>query len=520
MRLYLLILTHIAAFGGFAQGVDSIQVRVFGAEGEETAIGLWVDDMGCVMAGETTSDITMAAGQADWAPGGPVGRKGFIAILDTALDHQWSFAFAGDPNAPLGAPSAIAVRDVVRTADSTAWVLYDAPRNGAWKGHLMGVHPEDGITAQFELGGSGPDAVATCGLVPAGGGTFIVVGHRISGTTPDALAGGAMAGLWTGSAQSPPGWAPIFGAESMEAVAADWWNDTLYVAVHRPDVPEAPSAILLVTTEDGVPVVAGTAVIADPAIVLTDITAGPLGTAWSGTLASADGTLDAVFGKLASTPDPDDPTSWPHAWIMETVSALDNPGRAILWTGVILQCAARTQTAGTGGAGALVQRRSGETGAWFGAHVFGGPEDEDVRDLAWDEQGRLLVAGSSRSWTVLTSGNGSADAVLFRSPTTQLVQDLPYSAAESVIDVEFAFVGVGPELADGVPSPSPIGILAIEAGTPMPVGPDEQWSLFSASGTLTAQGQGPAPVPGAAGLWRLETQATQRAVPRWLWVVQ
>ena len=163
----------------------------------------------------------------------------------------------------------------------------------------------------------------------------------------------------------------------MEAIAADWWNDTLYVAVHRPEMPDAPSAVLLVTTEDGVPAVAGTAAIADPAITLTDITAGPLGVAWSGTLASPDGTEDAVFGKLAAAPDLADPTSWSHAWIMETVSTLDNPGRAILWTGVILQCAARTQTAGAGGAGALVQRRSGETGAWFGAHVFGGLDDED-----------------------------------------------------------------------------------------------------------------------------------------------
>ena len=518
MRLPLLILLLIAACTGAAQGPDSVQVRVFGAAGEETATALWVDDMGCVMAGETTSDITMAEGQAQWAPGGPTGRKGFIAILDTALDHHWSFAFAGDPDSPLGAPSALAVRDVARTADSTAWVLYDAPRAGAWRGHLMGVHPEDGITAQFALGGSGPDAVATCGLVPAGGSTFIVVGHRISGTTPDALPSGVMAGLWTGSNSTSPGWAPIAGAESMEAIAADWWNDTLFVAVHRPEMPDAPSAVLLVTTEDGVPAVVGTAAIADPAITLTDITAGPLGVAWSGTLASPDGTEDAVFGKLAAAPDPADPTSWSHAWIMETVSTLDNPGRAILWTGVILQCAARTQTAGAGGAGALVQRRSGETGSWFGAHVFGGLDDEDPRALAWDAEGRLLVAGSSNSWTGLTTGNGSTDAVLFRSPTTQLVANLPYATAEATVNVDLAFVGL-PDGPGPTASATTRTVLALAPGSALPVDPGTPWSMYSPSGALLARGSGPTSTPDFAGLWRLESGTYPHVSSRWIWVM-
>lgn len=516
MRLSLLILTHIAAFSGFAQGVDSVRVRVFGAEGEDMATALWVDDAGCVLAGETTSDITMAEGQAHWAPGGPIGRKGFVAILDTSLDHLWSFAFAGDPTAPLGAPSALAVNDVLRTGDSTVWVLYDAPREGLWRGHLMGVHADDGIVAQFEVGGSGPDAVVTCDLIPMGGGDFVLVGHRISGTAPDALGSGVMAGLWTGSANAGPGWAPVAGAESMEAIAADWWNDTLYVAVHRPGMPDAPSAVLLVTTEDGVPAVVGTAAIADPAITLTDITAGPLGVAWSGTLVSPDETLDAVYGKLAAAPDVADPTSWPHEWMVETVSALDNPGRAILWTGVILQCGARTQTAGAGGSGALVQRRSGETGAWFGAHVFGGVEDEDPRALAWDAQGRLFVAGSSRSWTGLTAGNGSDDAVLFRSPTTQLVQNLPYAEAEAIIDIDFAFVGLSG--AASAPSTGTTQVMAVVPGAPLPVDPGEHWCLFSPSGVLMAKGSGPVPVPALGGLLRLENSVGSHAASRWLWV--
>ena len=68
----------------------------------------------------------------------------------------------------------------------------------------------------------------------------------------------------------------------------------------------------------------------------------------------------------------------------------------------------------------MVQRRFGETGVWFGAHVFGGDGEEDVRDLARDSQGRLYVAGSSNSWTALNAANGSSDAVLFRTTSFEL----------------------------------------------------------------------------------------------------
>ncbi|MBL6645893.1 MAG: SBBP repeat-containing protein [Flavobacteriales bacterium] len=508
MRLLLLFLAcwPLVVLG---QGQDSIEVRVFGAEGVDAATALWVDDEGCVIAGETTSAITMAAGQASWAPGGPVGQKGFFAVLDTALDHVWSFSFAGDLDAPLGAPSTLAVRDVVRNNEAV-WVLYDAPRNGQWQGHLMGVHPEEGVVAAFDLGSTG--AVTTCALVPAGGETFIAVGHRQETTAPASAPSGLMAGLWTGSTTAP-GWAPIPGTEGMSAADASWHNDTLYVAVHRHNVPEAPAAVVMIAVDNGNPAVVGTAPVADPALALTGVTAGPLGTAWSGTLQSSDGTRDAVFGKLEASPNLDAPDTWSHAWIAETASDSDRPGRAILWTGVILQCAGHNTNGDDAASDALVQRRFGETGAWFGVHLFGGSEDDDVRALARDDQGRLYVAGSSNSWSALNAGNGSSDAVLFRASSFELDPDFAYQAAEAVLPVDLAFVGITER------GESPRHLTGVQSGSLMPMAQGVHWTLHDIAGALVARGEGPAPVPSKPGLLRLSAAHSSGTEHTWIWVL-
>ncbi len=499
----------------WAQEGDSVEVRVFGAEGVDEATALWVDAMGCVLAGETTSDITMAPGQAAWTSGGPVGRKGFLAVMDTALDHQWSYAFAGDVEAPVGAPSAVSVNAVTRTADSTAWVLYDAPRTGQWRGHLLGIHPDDGPVAEFDLGAAG--STTTCALTPAGGSSFIVVGNHWPNAAPSNLPAGIMLGLWPGDALTAPGWAPLADAQGMEAIAADWWNDTLYIAAHRPDHPDAPAAVLMVTADNGNPFWVGTAPIADPALTLTGITAGPLGVAWSGTLTATDGTLNATYGKLSAAPDALDPAVWSHEWIVVTQSDQDRPGRAILWTGTILQCAGRTTTAGAGGAGAMVQRRFGETGAWFGVHTFGGEADEDVRALGLDDNGRVYVAGSSNSWTGLTANNGSADAVLFRSTTTELIPGLPYAAAAPLLTVDQTFVGIHDM--NGQVQQQRRDVICLPSGASMPVQPGDQWVLFDAAGRSVARGEGRGPVPHFSGWLRLE-RVNREAASSWIWVLQ
>ena len=508
MRLQLLFFAcfPLAMLG---QGQDSIEVRVFGAEGMDEATALWVDDDGCVVAGETTSDITMAEGQAAWAPGGPVGRKGFLAVLDTALDHVWSFAFASDLDAPLGAPSTLAVRDVVRTGQ-TVWALYDAPRNGQWQGHLMGVHPLQGVVATFDLGSTG--AVTTCALVPAGGETFIAVGHRQQTSVPSSAPAGLMAGLWTGGATAP-GWAPIPGTEGMSAADAAWHNDTLYVAAHRHDVLEAPAAVVMIAVDNGNPAVVGTAPVADPALAMTGITAGPLGVAWSGTLQSSDGTRDAVFGKLEASPNSGAPDTWSHAWIAETISESDRPGRAILWTGVILQCAGYNTNGDDAASDALVQRRFGETGAWFGAHLFGGSEDDDVRALAHDDEGRLYVAGTSNSWTAINAANGSSDAVLFRASSFELTPDFAYQEAEAVLPVDLAFVGIEERGA------SPRHLTVVQSGSSMPISQGVQWTLHDIAGALIARGEGPASAPSKPGLLRLCVGHPRGKEHTWIWVM-
>lgn len=506
--LFSMVLSPMLSMG---QPSDSVEVRVFGSEGMDEAMAVWSDVSGYVLAGETTSDITMADGQAIWAPGGPVGLKGFITVLDSELEFVWSFAFASDPGAPLGTPSTLAVRDVVRTPGSTVWVLYDAPREGRWQGHLLGVHPEGGIVQEFDVLSGG--TVSTCALLPAGPGNYLLVGHRQADYLPSSIPSGVMAGLWQGDAQEPPGWAFVEGTEGMKPVDAAWWGGRLYVAVHREGQEDAPAAVIVVGTDNGVPQVIGMAQIADPDLVLTGITAAQEGAAWSGTVASADGTLDAAYGKLAAEPDSLDPEIWSHDWIVVTESAEDRPGRCILWTGDVLQCAGRTTTEGAGGSGAMVQRRFGPNGAWFGVHIFGGEGDEDVRDMARDGEGRLVVVGSSDSWTELTGGSGSRDAVLFRASSINLTPSFSYGEPQVVVDGAAVFVGM-----EEFSATDRRQAMSIQAGTPMPVEPGSAWVLYDIGGKRVAQGEGPAPMPDLPGWTRLETGTDGHPGGRWIWV--
>ena len=517
VRLLLLCGWLTAACASWSQGADSIEVRVLGAEGVDEAKALWVDDLGCILAGETTSNITMAPGQAAWAPGGPVGRKGFVSVLDTALGHLWSYAFPGDATAPLGAPSTLNVNDVLRAADSTVWVLYDAPRDGQWQGHLLGLQPDIGKVAEYDLGANG--ATTACAVIPTGQDAYVIVGNRWPDAAPTLVPEGIMVGFWNGEVDSAPGWAPLSGAEGLEAIEAGWWNGTLCIAAHRPDQPQAPSAVLLAQWSGGNPEVVAVASVADPDLVLTDLTAGPQGVAWSGTVTSPDGTLDAAFGKLSSFAPEVDPEQWQHEWIVITESAEDRPGRAILWTNDILQCAGRTTTKGAGGAGAMVQRRSGETGAWFGIHTFGGEADEDVHALGYDNQGRFYVAGSSNSYTDLTTGNGSADAVLFRSTTTALVPGLPYAPADTLLPLGQTFVGIESIGAFQLPSDTRHRqVMVLSTGSSIPVKEGVEWKLFDLAGRSVAAGTGPAAMGLPLGWLRLSEAGRMEKESLWLWV--
>ncbi len=510
MNRLCLLLAMAVATAVHAQAPGVLEVRVFGGVGEESCQAVWSDDAGVLVAGETTSPVLFQAGSDTQA--GPVGRKGFVMALDTALDHLWSFTFPGDPAASTDTPSSIVVRDVVRASSdsSVAWVLYDAPRGGAWEGHLMGVHATDGVVAEFDL--TAPGAAFTAALTPAGGSTFLVVGHTASMTAP-AVPTGIQVGLWSGSADAAPGWALLNGTEGMEALDADWHADTLYIAVRRTGFPLAPHAILAVTVDNGNPIVSDVAAIEDPDIELHRLTASAEGVAWAGTLTSPDGTLNAVFGRLAAVPDPMETAEWGQEWVVETVSAADRPARDVLWTGDVVQCAARTTTKGEGGAGALVQTRFGPTGAWFGQYTFGAGGDEDVRDLALDPEGRLLVVGASDSWTDLTAGNGSPDAAVFRSSRTNFTLGFDTVLVDVAVPTESVFVG----LHERAPHSRSTSGWWLQPGDhwPEPVG--EEWLLLAPDGRLVLEGQGRR-VPHVHGLHWLRTARDPGAavVPVWV----
>ena len=284
--------------------------------------------------------------------------------------------------------------------------------------------------------------------------------------------------------ESPPTFAWLEGTEAYTPVAADWHADTLSIAALGPDTA-ATSTVLRVAVVSGNPTLVGMAPIADPELTIADVSAGPEGIAWSGTLVSEDGTLDAVFGRLASGPDLLEPALWGQEWIQVTVSAEDRPARSLLWSGDVVQCAARTTTEGAGGTGILVQTRFGPTGAWFGAHTFGGEGEEEIGDMALDHEGRLIIAGSSTSWPGLGTGNGSHDAALFRIPMQQISNGFETIAEQAVLP-EAAFVGL--EAIDSSErSPS---ARIVQVGTAMPFDAGLQWSILEASGRKLVEGRG------------------------------
>jgi hypothetical protein len=408
---------------------DTVDVRLYGAEGQDLATAIWSDGQGVLLAGETTSDIAMAQGQALWAPGGPVGKKGFVAALDASLEFQWGFAFAGDPESPLGVPSAIRVEDVVRMPTGEAAVLHNAVVDGHWGAfvRVLGEEPWSPFALNIE------GTVQQSSLTPAGQGTFLVSGSSVPAFAPAETPSGVFVGLWEGGTDALDVHF-LSNTEGMLAKDAAWHQDTLYLAV---DEPVEGASILVVTLINGTPVVVAKAPASDASLTFSSLDAGPLGLAWAGTVVSADGSLDAAFGKLGG-PSGLDSSVWEMAWEAITLSEADRTARQIAWRNDVVRCTAQATNSGEGGTGILVQERSGETGAWFGAYTFGGEGGEDVAALALDASGRLLMAGSSNSWTDATN------AALFRLPLGNLNGDFDYDVA-SLVQPDEAFVDVSHE---------------------------------------------------------------------------
>ena len=515
MRQAVLLFAGLAMLTGVpGQEPGTAEARLFGAEGHDEATAVWADQAGIFVAGETTSDIVMADGQALWAPGGPPGRKGFVTAFDTALHWSWSFSFAGDPEAPVDAPSAVAVRDVVRSAGdpAVAWVLYDAPVQGQWESVLLGVHPSEGVVARHAWSTSG--AVTSVDLVQTGSEGFIWVGRELSSAAPEGP-GGIRLGFWDGQTDSAPSFVWLAGADSMTPIAADWHNGTLCIAALTPE-PDTPSTVLLVEVVNGNPVIVGTAPIPDAQLTLVDVAASAEGVAWSATRVDADGTADAVFGKLAEAPDPDALDTLGHAWIQVTAADEDQPARSIQWAGDVVQCAMRTKTTGEGGTGIRIQRRFSPNGAWFGEYTFGGPEDEELGGGVLDHAGRSVFVGSSSSWTDLGAGNGSHDAVLFRLSSQQLQNGFETTAEMAVLPAA-AFVGLASIDAEQERGHAAL-ILPLGAVLPFEYG--QTWAVYAADGRREHEGSGGGWTCRGAEGWRtvVTVSPSGEAMRRRVWV--
>ena len=91
--------------------------------------------------------------------------------------------------------------------------------------------------------------------------------------------------------------------------------------------------------------------------------------------------------------------------------------RSIAWSGDAAMNIANSDVFGAGGKGVYMERRV-NNGVWTAGVVFGGENDEDPRRIIEDSEGRLLVVGTSNSYSDFT-----IDAYLYRLPSNFLVGD-------------------------------------------------------------------------------------------------
>ena len=134
--------------------------------------------------------------------------------------------------------------------------------------------------------------------------------------------------------------------------------------------------------------------------------------------------------------------------------------------------------------------------------------------MALDPEGRLLVVGSSNSWTALTVGNDSQDAVLFRSSRTNFVPGFDSVSVEVTIPSEAVFVGMEPLMG---PAQKTRGWM-LRAGSVWPTELQAPWRLLQADGRQVAAGNGLGRVPDVQGAfwWCAASETGRRAVPLWI----
>jgi len=158
-------------------------------------------------------------------------------------------------------------------------------------------------------------------------------------------------------------------------------------------------------------------------------------------------------------------------------SAGNQIARSIAWSGDAAMNVANTDIYGAGGKGVYMERRV-NNGVWTGGVVFGGENDEDPRRIIEDSEGRLLVVGTSNSYSDFT-----VDAYLFRLPSNFLVDDYILDLEESydsfVTNVAEAFEGA----ILLYPNPSS-GLVRVSGAEGV-----FHYKLFNSSGSLVEMGE-------------------------------
>ena len=117
-------------------------------------------------------------------------------------------------------------------------------------------------------------------------------------------------------------------------------------------------------------------------------------------------------------------------------------------------------------------------GVWTGGVVFGGENDEDPRRIIEDSEGRLLVVGTSNSYSDFT-----VDAYLFRLPSNFLVDDY-------ILDLEESYDSFVTNIAEAFegaillyPNPSS-GLVRVSGAEGV-----FHYKLFNSSGSLVEMGK-------------------------------
>lgn len=381
-----------------------------------------------------------------------------VRILDD-LTIEWEATFGGS-----GADRA---RDVVVTAEGDFLVLGETSigENGGFDIALWKVNALGELQWEKNYGGSDWEFAAS---IVEGNGMF-----HIAGTTYSESPGTArMMLLAIDSDGNQLDYDTYDILPDSEAEDMIWHNEHLYLIGTRSFDNSTSEGVTRKLDPDGS--VVWTAVQDSVAFLGKALSASQYGVAAA--FAKNDANQDDTWDMFLVSYTEDGATDW-YEWSSPPDAGNQIP-EAVVWNGFDVTQAALTDIYGSGEDGVFLNRVSFE-GAWLSSVVFGGLQDEAPSDLMVDEEGQLLLLGSSESY-----GSGDKDVYLVRFPNDNIVSNYELDTLDYTNDAFFVSV---PELDKKDlhlwPNPASFGVNLPNS--------TQWWRVFNNAGVLVSEGSKP-----------------------------